>query len=69
MNVEGKRVLITGGSSGIGLATAQALVRKARRSPLQGGARTSSPPRSAGSALRVDWLIASLPTWPLGKGA
>ena len=28
MNVEGKRVLITGGSSGIGLATAQALVRK-----------------------------------------
>lgn len=31
MNVEGKRILITGGSSGIGLATAQALIAKGAR--------------------------------------
>jgi uncharacterized oxidoreductase len=36
MNVEGKRVLITGGSSGIGLATAQALVRKGAKIAITG---------------------------------
>jgi uncharacterized oxidoreductase len=36
MNVEGKRVLITGGSSGIGLAMAQALVRKGAKIAITG---------------------------------
>ena len=31
MNMRGKRILITGGSSGIGLATAAGLVRKGAR--------------------------------------
>lgn len=31
MNVRGKRILVTGGSSGIGLATAQALGAKGAR--------------------------------------
>jgi uncharacterized oxidoreductase len=36
MNIEGKRVLITGGSSGIGLATAQALVAKGAKVAITG---------------------------------
>src|SRR5258708_21926561 len=36
MNIEGKRVLITGGSSGIGLGTAQALVAKGAKVAITG---------------------------------
>ena len=55
MNVEGTRVLITGGSSGIGLATAQALVRKGAKIAITGRRQDLLAARSAGlSALRVD---------------
>jgi NAD(P)-dependent dehydrogenase (short-subunit alcohol dehydrogenase family) len=45
MNVEGKRVLITGGTSGIGLATAASLMAKGARVLLQDGAKMGWPRR------------------------
>jgi short-subunit dehydrogenase len=52
MNVQGKRVLITGGSSGIGLATAAELVRKGARVFVVG--RRAAVVREATAALRAE---------------
>lgn len=49
MNIAGKRTVITGGSSGIGLAMAQALGAKGARLLLTGrrtGPLEAAPPRS-----------------------
>jgi uncharacterized oxidoreductase len=44
VNINGKRLLITGGSSGIGLALAHTLLAKGARSSSLGGWRTLPKP-------------------------
>ncbi len=56
MNIAGKRVVLTGGSSGIGLATAQALGAKGARLLLTG--RRSGPLEAAVSLLRAEGVDA-----------
>jgi NAD(P)-dependent dehydrogenase (short-subunit alcohol dehydrogenase family) len=65
MNVEGKRVLITGGSSGIGLATAQALVRKGAKIAITGRRQdllTAAIGRLGAEGGSVDSIAADLAT-------
>jgi uncharacterized oxidoreductase len=62
MNIEGKRVLITGGSSGIGLATAQALVAKGAKVAITGRRPDVLAAAVGQLALTVDRSRASLPT-------
>jgi uncharacterized oxidoreductase len=45
MNLEGKRVLITGGSSGIGFAIAHALLAKGSKIAITGRRPAVLPPR------------------------
>ena len=65
MNVEGKRVLVTGGSSGIGLATAQALVRKGAKIAITGRRQdllTAAIGRLGAEGGSVDSIAADLAT-------
>ena len=53
MNLKGKRVLITGGSSGIGLATAQAMLEAGARAFVTG--RRPDFVAAAVDQLRAPW--------------
>jgi uncharacterized oxidoreductase len=54
MQLDGKRVLVTGGSSGIGLAIAKALLAKGARVAISGRRSTL-----VSSALTELWLVSS----------
>ena len=59
MKLNGKRVLITGGSSGIGFAISQALLAKGARVAVTGRRSAASRPLWTSYARLVDWSLGS----------